>query len=105
MYFNGASKDGWHILGATARRPQGVVNGFIFIKAPKIGLLVGPKLPDTMMFQSHPAEGFSAEGLELKPIQPMASWTFKYDGLLRYNHTILWKQYRVGQRMTNVCFE
>lgn len=83
VYFNGASKDGWNFIGATARRPRGVVNGFLYIRVPKIGLLVAPKLPDTLMFQSHPAEGYSAEGLEFKPFQPMASWTIKYDGLLR----------------------
>lgn len=31
IYFNGANKDGFYIVTATARRPQGAINGFLII--------------------------------------------------------------------------
>lgn len=35
VYFNSASKDGQYLVGATARRPNGVINGFLYIRVRK----------------------------------------------------------------------
>ena len=32
VYFQGANKDGYYFVGATARRPNRVINGFVFLK-------------------------------------------------------------------------
>lgn len=68
-----------------------------------MGLLVSPKLPDTLMFQSHPAEGFSAEGLEFAPFQTMSAWVVKYNGQLRVDQSESDK-YELG-KLVNVQLE
>ena len=32
VYFQGANKDGLYFIGATARRPHHVINGFVFLR-------------------------------------------------------------------------
>lgn len=82
IYFNGANKDGYSIITGTARRPHGVVNGFIIFRIPKIGTLVSPKFPDTMLFGGTD-ESYGAEGICYKPIIPMKHWHLEYKGDLK----------------------
>ncbi|GLH10235.1 Uncharacterized protein GBIM_15186 [Gryllus bimaculatus] len=82
VYFNLANSNGWHLIVGTASRPHDVVNGFLYLKVPDIGLLVSPKLPDTMLFRSKldRENSYGAEGLILYPFQPMKVWKIQYNG-------------------------
>ncbi|CAB3361605.1 Hypothetical predicted protein [Cloeon dipterum] len=86
VYFNAASKDGQYMVVATARRPKGVINGFLYLQLPQVGLLMSPKLPDTTLQQTKEEEEagvFGAEGLKLEPIEPMKRWKLTYNGKMR----------------------
>ncbi|KAF4525130.1 hypothetical protein B566_EDAN005072 [Ephemera danica] len=86
VYFNAASKDGCYLVGGTARRPQGVVNGFLYLKVPAVGLLLTPKLPDTTLFQSQLEKEnsvFGADGLRFEPLEPMKRWRLTYNGQMK----------------------
>ncbi|CAG0893018.1 unnamed protein product [Cyprideis torosa] len=83
VYFNAASSRGFYLVGATARRPQGVLNGFLFLRIPGLGILQMPKVPDSMLFQKEGEEGFQAEGLRFTPLHPMKKWSLEYDGQMR----------------------
>ncbi|XP_023703367.1 uncharacterized protein LOC111862314 isoform X2 [Cryptotermes secundus] len=84
VYFNAASRDGHQLVVGTAHRPHGVVNGFMCLRVPDIGLLMTPKLPDTITFRTE-EEGthYGAEGIRLKPVKPMKSWDIMYDGKMK----------------------
>jgi len=84
VYFNAASRDGYNVIVGTARRPHGVVNGFMIVRVPDIGILVTPKVPDTMTFRTdEDGEYYGAEGIKLKPMEPMKSWDIKYNGKMK----------------------
>lgn len=43
-----------------------------------------PKLPDTMTFRNEEdGQFYGAEGIQLKPLEPMKSWDIKYDGKMK----------------------
>lgn len=43
-----------------------------------------PKLPDTMTFcTDKDGDFYGAEGIKLKPLEPMKSWDLKYDGKMK----------------------
>ncbi|XP_066995476.1 uncharacterized protein [Anabrus simplex] len=88
VYFNMASPKGWHLITGTATRPHGVVNGFLFIQVPGLGLLSTPKLPDTLMFrdETYKPEEYGAEGIRLVPFQPMRVWRLQYNGKMILNN-------------------
>lgn len=81
VYFQGGNRDGLYFVAATARRPHRVVNGFVFLRIPQEGLLLSPKLPDSLMFGT--ADEFGAEGLKFTLIEPMRKWRIQYQGQLR----------------------
>ncbi|XP_049783379.1 uncharacterized protein LOC126184833 [Schistocerca cancellata] len=85
VYFNLANEEGWHLITGTAHRPHGVVNGFLYMKVPNVGLLMSPKLPDTMMFRNEleRKDKYGAEGLVIAPFQPMRTWELQYKGKMK----------------------
>ncbi|XP_046986589.1 uncharacterized protein LOC124556662 isoform X2 [Schistocerca americana] len=85
VYFNLANEEGWHLITGTAHRPHGVVNGFLYVKVPNVGLLKSPKLPDTMMFRNEleRKDKYGAEGLVIAPFQPMRTWELQYKGKMK----------------------
>lgn len=84
VYLNGASKHGDHLIVGTARRKNGLVDGFIYFKLhSKYGLLESPKLPDTSLYQVEEVEEYSAEGIKLIPLEPMKKWKFIYEGKMK----------------------
>ncbi|XP_069693780.1 uncharacterized protein [Periplaneta americana] len=83
VYFNAASQDGCHLIVGAAHRPNGVVNGFLYLRVPEVGLLMTPKLPDTLTFRTEEGQLYGAEGIQLIPVKPMQSWGIKYDGKMR----------------------
>lgn len=85
VYFQGANGGGAYIVAATARRPHRVINGFVVLRIPEEGLLLSPKLPDSLMFGSE--DEFGAEGLKFTPIEPMRKWKVQYKGQLRRDTT------------------
>lgn len=82
VYFNGANKDGFCIVTATARRPHGVINGFFIMTIPGVGTLVTPRFPDSLLFGGTD-KVFEAEGLRFEPIVPMKHWKLNYSGELK----------------------
>jgi hypothetical protein len=51
---------------------------------PDIGLLMTPKLPDTITFRTEEdGAHYGAEGIRLKPVKPMKSWDIMYDGKMK----------------------
>ncbi|XP_078455460.1 uncharacterized protein LOC144721590 [Lampetra planeri] len=82
VYFNAANKQGCYLVAATARRPNKVINGFIMMKLPNIGLLLSTKLPDTILHAEEDMT-FGAEGLTLKPLEPMRKWKLLFNGPMR----------------------
>lgn len=81
VYFNAANANGQYLVAATARRPQGVVNGIFYIRLPGVGVLQLPRMPDTLLFGD--GEGFGAEGLKITPVKPMAVWKLQYKGKMK----------------------
>lgn len=81
VYFNAANSNGLYLVAATARRPQGVVNGVLYIRLPGVGLLQLPRMPDTLLFGD--GESFGAEGLLLTPVKPMSVWKLQYKGQMK----------------------
>jgi hypothetical protein len=47
---------------------------------PDIGLLMTPKLPDTITFRTEDGAHNGAEVIHLKHVKPMQSWDIMYDG-------------------------
>jgi hypothetical protein len=82
VYFNGANKDGFYIVAATARRSHGVVDGFFIFTIPGIGTLVSPKFPDTLLFGAG-NEYYGSEGFRFEPVTPMKHWKLRYNGELK----------------------
>ncbi|CAG0913306.1 unnamed protein product [Notodromas monacha] len=83
-YINAASHDGKYLVVGTARRPHGVLNSFLVVKIPGVGLLESPKIPDTMLFQDETASPyFGAEGISLTMLKPLEEWAVNYDGKMR----------------------
>lgn len=89
VYFNGSnSKMSWLVCG-TARRPNKLVNGFLYLKVQEFSdkLLVSPRLPDTCMKQTDFEVGsYSVEGLKITPSKPMQQWRVEYDGAMRFEN-------------------
>ncbi|XP_038113152.1 uncharacterized protein LOC6051478 [Culex quinquefasciatus] len=89
VYFNGSnSKMSWLVCG-TARRPNKLVNGFLYLKIQEFSdkLLVSPRLPDTCMRQTDFEVGsYSVEGLKITPLKPMQQWRVEYDGAMRFEN-------------------
>ncbi|KAJ9579215.1 hypothetical protein L9F63_024679 [Diploptera punctata] len=84
VYFNTASSDGYHLVVGTAHRPHGVVNGFMILKVPEIGILETLKLPDTLIFRTGEDEkSYGAEGIKLTPVKPMKCWKIQYNGKMK----------------------
>ncbi|CAG0902649.1 unnamed protein product [Darwinula stevensoni] len=87
VYFSGASEEGCYLVGAAARRPQGVVDGYLHIRIPGVGLLRSPKLPDTTLKIDTDAgddeDQFGAEGLLFTPLEPMRRWGIRYHGPMK----------------------
>ncbi|KAK3863648.1 hypothetical protein Pcinc_030611 [Petrolisthes cinctipes] len=81
VYFNAANSSGHYLVAATARRPQGVINGLLFIRIPNVGILQLPRMPDTLMFGD--GDQFGAEGLRITPVTPMVEWKIQYDGTMK----------------------
>jgi hypothetical protein len=54
------------------------------LQVPDIGLLMTPKLPDTLTFRTEKdGEYYGTEGIQVKPLKPMKSWEIKYDGKMK----------------------
>ncbi|XP_046683308.1 uncharacterized protein LOC124369363 isoform X2 [Homalodisca vitripennis] len=86
VYMNGANRIGWYIVVGLARR-QLNVDGFLLLKVPGVGLLLSPKLPDTVLNVDEAEDSsFSSEGLKLTPLQPMTCWWLQYKGMMRLSH-------------------
>ncbi|XP_066995909.2 uncharacterized protein [Anabrus simplex] len=82
VFFMGTNKDGFYFVAGSERRQHGIVNGLCYLVVPGIGLLCSEKLPDTVLFGSNNSE-FGAEGISLKPIQPMHKWKVIFEGKMR----------------------
>lgn len=56
-----------------------------FLQVPGIGLLLSPKLPDTLLFadESSKPGSYGAEGLYITPFQPMRIWRLQYCGKMK----------------------
>eukprot|EP00062_Callorhinchus_milii_P012665 gi/632959942/ref/XP_007895909.1/ PREDICTED: uncharacterized protein LOC103181315 isoform X2 [Callorhinchus milii] len=92
VYFSAANENGCYLVGAIARRPAKMINGFLYIKLPETGLLLSPRLPDTLM--STHEEAFGAEGLLFQPVEAMRKWKLTYDGAMRLDK---------GDQLVHVC--
>ncbi|XP_046683309.1 uncharacterized protein LOC124369363 isoform X3 [Homalodisca vitripennis] len=87
VYMNGANRIGWYIVVGLARR-QLNVDGFLLLKVPGVGLLLSPKLPDTVLNVDEAEDSsFSSEGLKLTPLQPMTCWWLQYKGMMSHHQT------------------
>ncbi|XP_054280751.1 uncharacterized protein LOC128998577 isoform X2 [Macrosteles quadrilineatus] len=86
VYFNGANRIGWNIIIGCALRPKNV-DGFLILKVPGVGLLLSPRLPDTVLFKKEEdLSCFSTDGLTLTPLKPMQLWHLQYNGKMRLSH-------------------
>ncbi|XP_072947825.1 uncharacterized protein [Epargyreus clarus] len=83
VFFISAKKDkedkGIYVIAGSERRPMGMCNGLFYIGLPEKGLLCSSKLPDTVLFGAQIGE-FGAEGIKIKPVEPMKKWTVSYKG-------------------------
>lgn len=82
VFFTGASTEGVYFVLGFARRPKLVVDGFIMLRIPGVGLLLSPRLPEALMKADNDEE-YSAEGLRIEAVQPMRHWRVSYSGKLR----------------------
>ncbi|XP_071453177.1 uncharacterized protein [Hetaerina americana] len=84
--FMASDKKRYFLATYLGRRYNGVVDGFIYLNIPEIGLLESLKLPDTILFQDNKEKSlrsFGAEGLHHTPLQPLKRWKISYDGKMR----------------------
>ncbi|GLH16782.1 Uncharacterized protein GBIM_21068 [Gryllus bimaculatus] len=79
VFFMATNKEGFYFVAGSERRQHGIINGLCYLLVPNIGLLCSPKLPDTILFGAKNNE-FGAEGLLIKPIEPMKKWKITYQG-------------------------
>ncbi|KAL3269693.1 hypothetical protein HHI36_008753 [Cryptolaemus montrouzieri] len=85
VYFNAANETGEHLVVGTARRKNGLIDGFMYVKIRdnEIGLLESSKLPDTSLYQKTVEEKYGAEGLEIQCVEPMKKWKITYRGKMK----------------------
>lgn len=82
VYFNGANKDGFYFVAATARRHENLVQTLLYLRVPALGLLELPSLPDTSLYTEKELS-FSAGGLQIEPVEAMKKWRISYKGKMR----------------------
>ncbi|XP_026487221.2 uncharacterized protein LOC113394210 [Vanessa tameamea] len=90
VFFISAMKDekedkGVYIISGCERRPMGMCNGLFYIGLPGKGLLCSKKIPDTVLFGAQIGE-FGAEGIMIKPVEPMKKWAVSYKGPMWYQN-------------------
>lgn len=83
MYFNCANESSNHLVVATARRKNKLIDGFLYLKLDDVGLLESSKLPDTSLYQDEERDEYSAEGIKLYPIESMKRWKIFYAGKMK----------------------
>ncbi|XP_050304866.1 uncharacterized protein LOC126742280 isoform X2 [Anthonomus grandis grandis] len=85
VFFNAANKNGDYFTIGFARRPDRIVDGFIYLKlaSTEYGLLESLRLPSTTLFNSGEEESFEAEGIKITTLEPMKKWRIYYKGNLR----------------------
>ncbi|GJQ71344.1 hypothetical protein Trydic_g11078 [Trypoxylus dichotomus] len=85
VFFNGANSKGDHFIIATARRKYGLIDGFIYlkIKDSDLGVLEGPKLPSTDLYQETEKQAYEVDGIKIKVVEPMRCWRILYDGKMK----------------------
>ncbi|KAJ8965097.1 hypothetical protein NQ314_004385, partial [Rhamnusium bicolor] len=85
VYLTGGNKYGDYLAVGTARRKNLLVDGFLYLKinSSNLGLLESPKLPDSALYKTEDTEEFSAEGINIIPLEPMKKWRFTYEGKMK----------------------
>lgn len=71
---------------STARRKNGLVDGFVYLKIKEsgLGLLESPKLPGTSLYQTEEEMGkYEVEGIKVMPVEPMRKWKISYEGKMK----------------------
>ncbi|XP_066151713.1 uncharacterized protein [Euwallacea fornicatus] len=88
VFFNGANKNGDHFIVGTARRPNRLIDGILYVKIKnsKFGILELPKIPDTTLFNTEEEEGYGAEGLKVSVVEPMKKWQITFSGQLKEHY-------------------
>ncbi|XP_050301318.1 uncharacterized protein LOC126739604 [Anthonomus grandis grandis] len=87
VFFHAVSQDDIYLAAGAERRHQGVINGLIYLKHPKFGLLKTLRLPDTKL-QEDPesimsGKSWAAEGFSFTPVEPMKRWDLNFSGKMR----------------------
>ncbi|XP_018577776.2 uncharacterized protein LOC108916064 [Anoplophora glabripennis] len=87
IYLNGANKQGDYLVVGTARRKNLLVDGFLYLKIndSNLGVLESPKLPGTALYKTDYSEEYSAEGIEITPVEPMRKWRLTFRGKMKEN--------------------
>ncbi|KAG6460643.1 hypothetical protein O3G_MSEX012119 [Manduca sexta] len=81
----GDTDKGIYVVMGCERRPMGMCNGLFYIGLPGKGLLCSKKIPDTVLFGADIGE-FGAEGIKIKPVEPMVKWNISYKGKMWYQN-------------------
>ncbi|XP_060593544.1 uncharacterized protein LOC132748017 [Ruditapes philippinarum] len=82
VYLTGSNKEGQFLVTATARRHDNHVQTIVYLRLPDLGFLELPSMPDTSLRGTMENE-FAAGGLHISMVEPMKTWSIKFDGKLR----------------------
>lgn len=96
IYFSGGSKSGNYLILAISRRQNKLIDGFLYLKIKNsdCGILETLRLPGTDLLQKEDEDGFTAEGIKIRCIEPMKKWKITFDEQLKV-HDFPQKVYNV----------